>query len=245
MEYGADSGSTVLLLHGGGLSWWNYREEAELLKARHHVLLPVLDGHAGSDRDFTSIEDNARELIGYIDGRFGGSVEAIGGLSLGAQVLAEMLSQRGDICRCALIESALAIPMRLSRGMIKCAMDMSYGLIEKPWFSRLQFKSMNVKPELYGDYYRDSTKISKDNMTAFLQASSDYRLKDGLRLAKAKTLVAAGSREQKKMLDSAMLLHGAIEGSALRIMDGYTHGELSLNHAGEYVSILEELMAAD
>ena len=38
---------TAVLLHGGGLSWWNYRAVADLLAANgYRVVLPVLDGHA-------------------------------------------------------------------------------------------------------------------------------------------------------------------------------------------------------
>ena len=44
-----------MLLHGGGLSWWNYRAEAELLSGRYHVVLPILDGHAESDHDFQAL----------------------------------------------------------------------------------------------------------------------------------------------------------------------------------------------
>ena len=29
MEYGRGNAETMIFLHGGGLSWWNYREEAE------------------------------------------------------------------------------------------------------------------------------------------------------------------------------------------------------------------------
>ena len=97
------------MLHGGGLSWWNYREVAKLLEKDYHVILPVLDGHADSDAAFTTIEDNAARLISYIDSHFGGQVAVLGGLSLGGQVALEMLSQRLDICRYALIESALDI----------------------------------------------------------------------------------------------------------------------------------------
>ena len=67
VEYGKEHKETVILLHGGGLSWWNYREEAEMLRDEFHVVLPVLDGHAGSDRPFTSIESSAGEIIKYID----------------------------------------------------------------------------------------------------------------------------------------------------------------------------------
>lgn len=29
-EYGTEHKETILLLHGGGLSWWNFRDAAEL-----------------------------------------------------------------------------------------------------------------------------------------------------------------------------------------------------------------------
>ena len=97
-EYGADKKDSILLLHGGGLSWWNYREAAELLQEEYHIILPILDGHAGSDRPFTTIEENASEIISFIDEQLGGSALLIGGLSLGGQILLEMLSRRRDLC---------------------------------------------------------------------------------------------------------------------------------------------------
>ena len=57
-EYGTKKNETIMLLHGGGLSWWNYRSVAQQLQQDYRIILPVLDGHAGSGRKFTSIEDN-------------------------------------------------------------------------------------------------------------------------------------------------------------------------------------------
>ena len=82
-EYGQKQNHAILLLHGGGLSWWNYREAAELLQDQFHIILPILDGHTGSDRSFTTIEENASEIISFIDENMNGSVLLIGGLSLG------------------------------------------------------------------------------------------------------------------------------------------------------------------
>ena len=83
IEYGKQNTEIIILLHGGGLSWWNYREVAKPLEKDYHVILPVLDGHAGSDAPFATIEDNAARLISYIDTHFGGQVAVLGGLSLG------------------------------------------------------------------------------------------------------------------------------------------------------------------
>lgn len=62
-EFGTKNTETILLLHGGGLSWWNFQAEADILQSDYHVVLPILDGHADSDRPFTSIEEHAAELI--------------------------------------------------------------------------------------------------------------------------------------------------------------------------------------
>ena len=69
-EYGDNNKDTIMLLHGGGLSWWNYREEAEKLQESYHIVIPILDGHSDSDRGFTSIEDNAQEIIDYITNNY-------------------------------------------------------------------------------------------------------------------------------------------------------------------------------
>ena len=92
VEFGQKGAPVAVLLHGGGLSWWNYREAARFLQDKVRVVLPVLDGHAGSGRRFTTIEDNAREVIEWIDAEAGGCVAVLGGLSLGAQVAVEMLT---------------------------------------------------------------------------------------------------------------------------------------------------------
>ena len=44
------------------MSWWNYKEVAEKLQTDYHVFLPILDGHAGCDKQFTTIENNALEI---------------------------------------------------------------------------------------------------------------------------------------------------------------------------------------
>lgn len=101
VEFGKENKDVIVLLHGGGLSWWNYREAAELLKDRFHIVMPILDGHTGSDTSFTSVENNAKEILSYIDERFGGHILLAGGLSLGGQVLVEMLSQKNNFCKFA------------------------------------------------------------------------------------------------------------------------------------------------
>lgn len=243
IEYGKDNLEVIMLLHGGGLSWWNYQEEANLLKENYHVVLPVLDGHADSDTPFTTIEDNAKELISYIDGKFHGAILAIGGLSLGGQVLVEMLSQRSNICKYAVIESALCVPMALTAALISPMFGMSYGLMKKRWFAKAQFKSLKIQADLFEDYYRDTCKIEKQDMIRFLKSNSSYVIKSKLAATTAKSVILVGSKEQKQMQHSAEILHNTIPESKLQVLTNYSHGELSLNHPKDYADLLTHLVS--
>lgn len=245
IEFGKQNPDVVMLLHGGGLSWWNYREVAVRLAERNHVVLPVLDGHADSDAPFTTIEDNANRLISCIDDHFGGQILAIGGLSLGGQVAVEMLSQRPDICRYALIESALVKPMKLTHALIEPTFGMSYGLIKQKWFAKLQAAYLGIPKALFDDYYRDTCAISKADMIAFLKANSAYDIKPSLSNTTAKVKIVAGSREQKSIRDSAKMLHEDIPGSSMEILPGLRHGDLSLNKPEQYTHILRSWMEAN
>ena len=238
VEYGQQSDPVILLLHGGGLSWWNYRDVAQKLAEQYHVVLPVLDGHADSDAPFTSVEENAARLISYIDTHFDGRVLAIGGLSLGGQIAVEILAQRGDICQYALLESALVKPMKVTAALVGPTFGASFGLIKQKWFAKLQTDYLGIPEELFDDYFRDTCKIGKADMIAFLKANSMYTIKPGLSQAKAKVKIVAGAKEQNNIRDSAKLLHRAIGGSQMEILPGLRHGDLSINHPETYVKIL-------
>ena len=240
-EYGKSNKDIIILLHGGGLSWWNYEEVSEILKSDYHVILPILDGHSGSDRDFTSIENNANEIIEYIDNNYNGNVKLIGGLSLGAQILLDILSKRDNICEYAIIESALVCPMKMTNILIESSINMSYGLINKKWFSKLQFKSLKIKKELFDKYYIDSSNITKNNMISFLKANSNYHLKN-IKTNKSKSIVIVGSKERPIMIKSAKRIHDELINSELEILSGYYHGDLSINHPNEYAEKVNKLI---
>ena len=241
-EFGTNNSDVVILLHGGGLGWWNFADEIGLLKGRFHVIIPTLDGHAGSDSDFSSIEDNAARIINYIDKNFGGYVLMIGGLSLGGQILLEILSRRKDICKFAMVESALALPMPITCRLIKPTTMLSYGLIRKKWFSKLQMKSLNIRGSLFDDYYRDTCAITRENYIRILQSNSSYRAKSALSQCQVKALVFVGGKERPIMRKSAKMINGLIPNSELITVRNYHHGELSLDYPEEYVRYIMGVM---
>lgn len=241
-EYGKGNSNVIILLHGGGLSWWNYKEIAEMLQTNYHIIIPILDGHAGSDKRFTTIENNALEIIEFINDKLDGSVLLIGGLSLGGQILLEILSHRKDICKYAIVESALVIPSKFTYFMIKPVFGCCYGLIKYKWFSKLQFKSLRIKQHLFDNYYKDTCAITKGDMIAFLQENSLYSLKDGVEESEAIVHIFVGEKENHSMKKSAELIHKKLQNSSIQVLPNMYHGEFSINHADDYVSRLLEII---
>ena len=132
-------------------------------------------------------------------------------------------------------------PMKMTNKLIESSINVSYGLINKKWFSRLQFKSLKIKEELFDKYYIDSSNITKNNMISFLKANSNYHLKN-IKTNKSKSIVIVGSKERPIMIKSAKIIHDELINSELEILSGYYHGDLSINHPNEYAEKVKKLI---
>ncbi len=245
IEYGKEHDKVMIFLHGGGLSWWNYRDAAKTLQSEYHVILPILDGHAGSDKNFISIEQNALEIIEFIDKQLNGSVFLIGGLSLGGQILLEILSKRKDICRYAVVESALVKPSKLTYSLIKPTFGGCYGLVKRRWFAKLQFKYLRIKSELFEEYYKATCGIAKQSMIAFLQANALYAMHEDLKNSEAKILIFVGAKENYAMQFSAKKIQERLKRSQLKVLPNMYHGEFSINHGVEYAKTIIDFIDED
>ena len=110
------------------------------------------------------------------------------------------------------------------------------------WFAKMQAAYLGIPKKLFDDYYRDTCKISKEDMIAFLQSNSVYSIKPSLRNTQAKVHIVFSSKEQSSIRTSGKLLNHTILGSTLQILPGYNHGDLSLNHPQAYAQMLLTLI---
>ena len=106
----------------------------------------------------------------------------------------------------------------------------------------IRIKDIKIREDLFSEYYRDTCKISKEDMIAFMEANSKYEMKDSLQNAEAKVVVAVGDKERPIMKKSANKIHQMINGSRLLILPNYYHGDFSINHPREYVDMINELV---
>lgn len=243
-EFGYIGNPTIVLLHGGGLSWWAYEDIINLLKDRYYIIAPIIDGHGeDAENTFLSIEDCANKIIEYIDLNFDGEVFTIAGLSLGAQILCDILAKRDRITKYAIVESALVCPIKSTKALMVPLVKMAYPFSKFNWFIKSQAKSLNIKPDMQKNYREDIVKMSKETLVNITKSNGTYVAKDNISKTKAKVLIAVGGKEIKIMKKSAYKLKELIEYSKLHVGENMSHGELSIRNSGQFIELFEQLIS--
>ncbi|MEM5770137.1 MAG: alpha/beta hydrolase [Bacillota bacterium] len=242
-EFGNMNGPTIILLHGEHLSWWSFKDIIDLLKMDYHIVAPVIDGH-GEDGEttFLSIQEAAHKLIQYIDVKHQGKVFALCGVSLGAQIVVEMLSERAEIAEYALVESTLVVPYENSLRSRFAASRLAYVLSRQKWLARPLAKALCVKPELFPLYYQDCLHISYASWLNIEKSRTGYAVPKTLGTSTAKVLIIIGSEEIKAMDKSVRLLMNTVQKPYVCVVPEMKHGELSLAHCTEYLALVKNFM---
>ena len=237
--FGNKENPSVMLLHGGGLSWWSLQKHIDALAGEYYVIAATIDGHGEEAKTtFTTIQSCADKIEAYIGLSPYNELYAICGLSIGAQIAVELISRRKDIVKKAVIESALVYPMKYTAMMIKPMYSMSYSLIKKKWFARQQAKALFVPDEMFDKYFEDSCLMSKESLVNMAMSNSTYTLPEGLAQTEAEAMVFVGEKELPVMKKSAKLLKGTIARSTLNTVKNAGHGELSLKHPKKYIELV-------
>jgi pimeloyl-ACP methyl ester carboxylesterase len=232
----------AVMLHGGGLSDWSLSNVAVFLKEKYHVITPIIDGH-GEDGEttFISIEDCANKLIANIDEHFGGTVEFLTGLSIGAQIVIEALMRRPSLAKKAVIESGLILPMKSVAQMIPSSMKMSYPLIKQRWFAKLQAKSLFIEQDMFERYFQDSMKMSLESLINMSVSNALYDPQH-LQNITAVTLILVGEKEIPAMKKSAEKLDKEISDSRLVTVKSMGHGQVSLQNPEQYIELIRQYL---
>jgi pimeloyl-ACP methyl ester carboxylesterase len=235
----------MILVHGGGLSSWSWKPVMVQVQRRLGPLcfvLPIIDGHgADAETPFVSIEDSASNLVSYVREECAGHVAVVAGLSIGAQIVVEALSQDPDIADAALIESACVVSLS-GTGAMATVSGAVAGLAQHEWFARAQAKSLALPDDEFDLYFEDSRRMRPATLSAVVRANGSYSLKPGFSQATAPMFVCVGSKEPRPMRESAELIAAAVPHAELRVLEGMGHGELSLRHPDLYAGMLAELL---
>lgn len=110
--FGKEEGKTLLLIPGLGVSYQLFNPLVDLLDKEYRIVVVQVDGFVlGHHTQFTSIDDQAAQVIAYIKQHFNGEIDCTYGLSLGGKILSRVLERNEITISHAILDAAPLLPL--------------------------------------------------------------------------------------------------------------------------------------
>lgn len=245
-EFGDKKNPHIMLIHGGGNAWWNYLRQARVLSERYYVILPTMDGH-GEEHEipYVSTEATADKLMDYINENCDGKLFALCGVSLGGQIVIELLSRKPDLAKKAIIDGSVCYPTPNMARFCTLTFKLTYRFLFSEKACKRQLALMpKMLPEkmLYSkelqDYYMKEMPLQpKKTMVSVYHTYMYYHLKESLRDTKAQVMYWYGEKEMKCVKKSAQLFKSYVPNCQIYEAKGYNHGYLALYLPEEWLTL--------
>ena len=250
-EFGDKKFPHILLIHGGGNSWWNYLRQARILSDTYHVILPTLDGHGEEyQKEYISTENSAHQIMDYIKNNCDGKLFAVGGVSLGGQIAIELLSLNSDIAQKAIIDGSICIPQpnlsRISTIVVKIfgklMFSKSASKIQLSLMKKI-YPNMAYPEEIENYYMEDMPRLPMKTLVKMYKTyMGKYRLKESITESKAQVLYIYGEKEMRCVKESAKLFQKMHPDCILYEAKGYNHGYLSAYLPLEWIKLVNQFL---
>ncbi len=110
--YGREEAPSLLLIPGLGVSYEIFYPLIDLLKDRFHIISVGIDGFLlGEASAFTSVDDQAGQIIQYVQRNLNGHLDVAYGLSLGGKILSRILERNEFVIDHAIMDAAPLLPL--------------------------------------------------------------------------------------------------------------------------------------
>ena len=107
-----------------------------------------------------------------------------------------------DLIDFAIINSASVRPISFAKNIIKPTIQITFPLIKKRWFSKLQAKTLYVSEDYFEKYYEESCQMKPDTLVRVLEENMSFNIPKDFSKANGKILVTVGEKEKAMMKHS-------------------------------------------
>ena len=109
---GKEDKQTLLLIPGLGVSYEIFLPLIRLLEDRFRIIAVEVDGFTLEKHTrFTSVDDQAAQVIDYIKANYNGHLDCAYGLSLGGKILSRILERNDIVIGHAILDAAPLLPL--------------------------------------------------------------------------------------------------------------------------------------
>jgi pimeloyl-ACP methyl ester carboxylesterase len=212
---GNQNGIPILFIHGGGGAIWTWKEVIPFLDDFRCILVDLPEhgktGVGAGDFTISSASAKMAELIRTLLPE--GKANVVG-LSVGGQMVVEMLAKTPEVINSAIVSSAQLFPMPGDNlGFYsKFVMDTAYWMAIAPFknfdpWIRLNMKYSAGIPDRYFEIFKENFQsLTLGSWSHVMVDNFRYRIPAGLEKVNLPVLLLAGTKEYGSIHDSHNLL---------------------------------------
>lgn len=110
--FGNEESPTLMLIPGLGVSYEIFLPLIHLLQDNFHIIAVEVDGFTlGKQTRFTSVDDQAVQVIDYVKNTLHGKLDCAYGLSLGGKILSRVMERNEVTINHAILDAAPLLPL--------------------------------------------------------------------------------------------------------------------------------------
>ena len=110
--FGDKQAPAILLIPGLGVSYESFLPLIRLMEGKFRIIAAEVDGFTlGKHTRFTSVDDQAEQVIDYIKSNCNGHLDCAYGLSLGGKILSRILERNEIVIGHAILDAAPLLPL--------------------------------------------------------------------------------------------------------------------------------------
>jgi pimeloyl-ACP methyl ester carboxylesterase len=196
---------TIIFLHGGAMAGWMWDEQLKAF-SDYQCIVPDLPEHGQSIevKPFT-IKDSAERIVNIIQDHIKGKVHLVG-ISLGAQIIVQILSRDPELIDHALISGTLVRSIQHSETLLKLldyAIKVYEPVKDKDFFIKANMRTYNMPKNLFNNFKESTLLVNHDSLKRILTENMLFKMPDGLEKVETPVLVMTGEKDYKIIKESA------------------------------------------
>lgn len=200
---------SIIFLHGEGTAGWVWDKQLEAF-SDYHCIVPDLPGHGKSAeiKPF-SIQRTANMIIDIIRKKAYNGKAHLVGISLGAQIIVQILSSAPEVADHVLISGAVVRNSQPSENFLGLMNHLiKIYLPDKNKTIRIMsyVRSYNIPKNLRGKFKESTYVIRSDFLDEIIRENMLFMMPDGLEEVDVPVLVMAGQKDYAIINESALNL---------------------------------------
>ena len=215
-ETGSKSAETIIFLHAGAMAGWMWDDQLKAF-SDYHCIVPDLPEHGQSNevKPFT-IKNTAEIIIEIINKRTLNGKANLFGISLGAQIIVQILSKAPQLVNQAFISGTLINTIPHSKTLLNLldhTINEYAPVKDNDFFIKASMRTYNMPKDFFKVFKESTLLLKHDSLERILTENMLFKLPHGLEKVEAPIIIMTGEKDYKIIKESANDLLMSLSGS--------------------------------